>query len=106
MEKLLEAVSYAHGLSFAAFRYFNAAGAAPDGSIGEDHDPEFSLIPLAIQTALGIRKELTIYGTDYPTPGFQVFYQRCFLHEGTKVNARGLGSRAVAGGTVFFKQRN
>lgn len=68
MEKLLEAVSYAHGLSFAAFRYFNAAGAAPDGSIGEDHDPEFSLIPLAIQTALGVRKELTIYGTDYPTP--------------------------------------
>lgn len=68
MERLLEAVSRAHGLSFAAFRYFNAAGAAPDGSIGEAHEPEFSLIPLAIQTALGIRKELPIFGSDYPTP--------------------------------------
>ena len=68
MEKLLEAVACAYGLSFAAFRYFNAAGAAPDGSIGEDHEPEFSLVPLAIQSALGIRKELTIFGSDYPTP--------------------------------------
>ena len=68
MEKLLEAVSRAHGLSFAAFRYFNAAGAAPDGSIGEDHEPEFSLVPLVIQTAMGNRKKLTIFGSDYPTP--------------------------------------
>lgn len=68
MERLLAAVARAHNLSFASFRYFNAAGAAEDGTIGEDHDPEFSLIPLAIQAAMGVREKLLVYGTDYPTP--------------------------------------
>jgi UDP-glucose 4-epimerase len=54
-------------LRFAALRYFNAAGADPDGEIGEDHDPETHLIPLAIEAAMG-GKGLEIYGTDYPTP--------------------------------------
>ena len=48
-------------------RYFNAAGADPDGEIGEDHDPETHLIPLVLQTALGQRQELKIFGSDYPT---------------------------------------
>ena len=68
MEHALKAMAHAHGLSFAAFRYFNAAGAAEDGSIGEDHDPESHLIPLAIYAAQGRTKELSIFGTDYPTP--------------------------------------
>ena len=68
MENALKAVAHAHGLSFAAFRYFNAAGAAPDGSIGEDHNPETHLIPLAIDAAVGKRPQLQIFGTDYPTP--------------------------------------
>jgi len=68
VENLLKALSTAHGLSFAAFRYFNAAGAAEDGTIGEDHDPETHLIPLAIQVATGKRANLQIFGTDYPTP--------------------------------------
>ena len=55
-------------LSFAAFRYFNAAGASVDGSIGEDHQPETHLIPLAIAAALGRRPALKVFGTDYPTP--------------------------------------
>ena len=58
----------AHGLRWTALRYFNAAGADPDGEIGEDHDPETHLIPLAIETALGRRRELQVLGTDYPTP--------------------------------------
>lgn len=48
-------------------RYFNAAGADPEGELGEDHDPETHLIPIAIETALGRREEMTIYGDDYPT---------------------------------------
>ncbi|MFO8008435.1 MAG: UDP-glucose 4-epimerase GalE [Candidatus Brocadiia bacterium] len=58
----------AYGLRYASLRYFNAAGAAPDGSIGEDHDPEPHLIPLVIRAALGQRDSITIFGTDYPTP--------------------------------------
>jgi len=58
----------AYGLGYAALRYFNAAGASPDGTIGEDHNPETHLIPLVLQTALGLRSHLDIFGTDYPTP--------------------------------------
>jgi UDP-glucose 4-epimerase len=57
----------AYGWSVAMLRYFNAAGASPDGDIGEDHDPESHLIPLVIQAALGQRKAIEVYGTDYPT---------------------------------------
>ena len=68
IENCLKAFANAYGLSFAAFRYFNAAGAAEDGSIGEDHTPESHLIPLVIQAAMKLRKDITIYGTDYDTP--------------------------------------
>ncbi len=68
VENMLKAFAHAYGLSFAAFRYFNAAGAAEDGSIGEDHNPESHLIPLAIGAAQGIRPGLKIFGKDYPTP--------------------------------------
>ena|SRR5579883_1596655 len=68
VEKILHWYSHAYGIRFAALRYFNAAGADPDGELGEDHEPETHLIPLAIGAALGSRPELSIYGTDYPTP--------------------------------------
>ena len=68
VENALKALARAHGLSFAAFRYFNAAGAAEDGTIGEDHDPETHLIPVAIDAATGKRPHLQLFGTDYPTP--------------------------------------
>jgi len=55
-------------LGFVALRYFNAAGAASDASIGEDHDPESHLIPNVLKVALGQRDHLTMFGTDYPTP--------------------------------------
>jgi UDP-glucose 4-epimerase len=57
----------AYGLGYASLRYFNAAGAAPDGAIGEDHDPETHLVPIVLQVALGQRKSVQIFGTDYPT---------------------------------------
>src|SRR5690606_19280513 len=50
-----------------ALRYFNASGAASDGTIGEDHDPETHLIPIIFQVALGQRSHVDIFGTDYPT---------------------------------------
>jgi UDP-glucose 4-epimerase len=68
IENALRALARAGKISFAAFRYFNAAGAAEDGSIGEDHDPETHLIPLAIDAAIGKRPSLQLFGTDYPTP--------------------------------------
>lgn len=68
VENLLKSLARSHGLSFAAFRYFNAAGAAEDGGIGEDHEPETHLIPLAIGAAQGLRPALQVFGTDYPTP--------------------------------------
>jgi UDP-glucose 4-epimerase len=68
VEHALKALAHGQGLSFAAFRYFNAAGAADDGSIGEDHNPETHLIPLAIWAAQGKRPALEVFGTDYSTP--------------------------------------
>jgi UDP-arabinose 4-epimerase len=67
IERALYWNGVAHGLRWMALRYFNAAGADPDGEIGEDHEPETHLIPLAVETALGRRDELQVMGTDYPT---------------------------------------
>ena len=78
VENALKALAHSDGLSFAAFRYFNAAGAAEDGSIGEDHDPETHLIPLAIGAAQGNRPALQVFGTDYPTPDGTC--QRDYVH--------------------------
>lgn len=67
-ERLLHWTGLAHGVSWMALRYFNAAGADPDGEIGETHDPEPHLIPLALRAAAGIGAPLRVMGTDYPTP--------------------------------------
>jgi len=68
IERALQWYGQAHGIRSCALRYFNAAGADADGEIGEDHDPETHLIPLVIQTALGQRPAVKIFGTDYDTP--------------------------------------
>lgn len=67
-ERLIEAHCHAFGLTAFALRYFNAAGADASGVIGEAHEPETHLIPLAIAAALGDGKPLTVFGTDFPTP--------------------------------------
>ena len=67
MERALPHIERAHGIRFIALRYFNAAGAHPDGTIGEDHDPEIHLIPRAMQAATG-GPPLKVFGEDYPTP--------------------------------------
>ena len=68
MEQAIADYAAAYGLKYVALRYFNAAGADPDGEIGERHDPETHLIPLAIGAALGKRAPLNVFGDDYPTP--------------------------------------
>jgi len=67
VERMLYWHGLANGLKWVAPRYFNAAGADPDGELGEHHDPETHLIPAAIEAVLGKRPQLEVYGTDYPT---------------------------------------
>ncbi|EIT83896.1 UDP-glucose 4-epimerase [Fictibacillus macauensis ZFHKF-1] len=67
MERLLHWSEQAYGIHYVALRYFNAAGADPDGEIGEDHTPESHLIPIVLQTALGQRSHVAIFGDDYDT---------------------------------------
>ncbi|MDX2100507.1 MAG: UDP-glucose 4-epimerase GalE [Leptolyngbyaceae cyanobacterium bins.59] len=68
VERILADFDVAHGLKSVCFRYFNAAGADPEGRLGEDHNPETHLIPLVLATALGKRPSIAVFGTDYPTP--------------------------------------
>lgn len=68
IEQALALAAGAHGLASVSLRYFNAAGADPDGRLGEDHRPETHLIPRAIDAALGLAPPLTVFGTDYATP--------------------------------------
>lgn len=68
IERILRDYDAAYGLRSISLRYFNAAGADLDGEIGEAHDPETHLIPLALQTALGVRTAVDVYGTDFATP--------------------------------------
>jgi UDP-arabinose 4-epimerase len=67
VERILQAYGHAYGLRWTGLRYFNAAGADPDGELGEDHDPETHLIPLVIHAAFGHRPWIDVFGTDYKT---------------------------------------
>ena len=68
METIMKWTDQAYGIKFVALRYFNVAGAKPDGSIGEDHGPETHLLPIVLQVAQGKRDKLMIFGDDYQTP--------------------------------------
>ncbi|MBD0681005.1 UDP-glucose 4-epimerase GalE [Pseudomonas sp. V98_8] len=68
VEQMLEDFDRAYGLKSVCLRYFNAAGADPDGQLGERHEPETHLLPLILQAASGRRKTITVYGFDYDTP--------------------------------------
>jgi UDP-glucose-4-epimerase GalE len=68
LERALHWYGECKGLRWVTLRYFNAAGADPDGGIGEMHDPETHLVPVVIQAALGLRPHVDVFGTDYPTP--------------------------------------
>lgn len=93
-------------MSSVIFRYFNAAGADPQGRLGEDHNPEPHLLPLILYTALGKRPHITIYGTDYPTlDGTCV---RDYIHVSDLAMAHILGLEYLLGGgkTEIFNLGN
>ncbi len=89
VEKILADFSNAYDFRSVCFRYFNAAGADPEARMGENHDPETHLIPLILQTALGQRDLITVFGTDYPTPDGTCI--RDYIHVSDLADAHVLG---------------
>ncbi len=89
VERILSDFDVAYGLKSVRFRYFNAAGADPNGKLGEDHNPETHLIPLVLLTALGQREFISIFGTDYPTPDGTCI--RDYIHVSDLADAHILG---------------
>jgi len=95
-EKALKRYDDTYGLKYASLRYFNAAGADPEGEIGEAHDPETHLIPIVLQTALGIRDKIYIFGDDYPTNDGSCI--RDYIHVNDLAAAHVLALEALAEG--------
>ena len=96
VERVLADVERAHGLRSVVFRYFNAAGADPSGAIGEWHEPETHLLPLALQAAAGHREGVEIFGTDYPTADGTCV--RDYIHVSDLAQAHILGLRHLEAG--------
>lgn len=99
VEWILADYAEAYDLKYASLRYFNAAGAAPDGSIGEDHDPETHLIPLVIKAALGQTDRVAIFGTDYPTEDGTCV--RDYIHVMDLASAHQMALEALDAGKVM-----
>lgn len=97
VEWMLQDSARAWNLGACALRYFNACGAAGDGSIGEDHDPETHLIPLVLFAAQGKLPHVKMFGTDYPTPDGTCI--RDYIHVGDLASAHRLAIEAVRPGT-------
>lgn len=98
VERMLADFENAHGLAWAALRYFNAAGADPDREIGEAHDPETHLIPLVLDAASGRRPQVTVFGTDYDTPDGTCI--RDYIHVMDLADAHVLALQAIESGTL------
>jgi UDP-glucose-4-epimerase GalE len=96
VEQILKSYGRAFDLKWLALRYFNAAGADPDGELGEQHDPETHLLPLLIEAAIGTRGPIDIFGTDYPTPDGTAI--RDYVHVTDLAEAHVLGLRYLLGG--------
>jgi UDP-glucose-4-epimerase GalE len=96
VERILADYAHAYGFRYAALRYFNASGAASDGTLGEDHDPETHLIPLVLQVALGQRPSVDIFGTDYSTPDGTCI--RDYIHVDDLASAHILAIEKLAAG--------
>jgi UDP-glucose 4-epimerase len=97
VEQLLEDFDRAYGLNSVCLRYFNAAGADPDGQLGERHNPETHLVPLVLQAASGRRKDIAIFGRDYATPDGTCI--RDYIHVSDLIEAHALAlDYLMAGG--------
>ena len=102
IERILADHGLAHGLSSVALRYFNAAGADPEGEIGEAHDPETHLIPLVLDAAAGDRPDITVFGDDYDTADGTCI--RDYIHVGDLAEAHVLALKELEGrdGQIVF----
>ena len=100
IEHMLQDYDRAYGLRFGALRYFNAAGAMPDGSLGEAHDPETHLIPLVLQVAQGKREKILMFGDDYDTPDGTCVRDYIHVLDLADAHLRGL-AHLQAGGDSF-----
>ena len=100
VEAMLDAFARACGIEYAALRYFNAAGADPEGELGERHDPETHLIPRALRTALGLEPRIDIFGTDYPTPDGTAVRDYVHVSDLAAAHIAALGRLAGGGGSV------
>ena len=97
VEQILEDFDRAYGLKSVCLRYFNAAGADPEGELGECHEPETHLLPLILQAASGRRNDVTVFGRDYDTPDGTCI--RDYVHVADLVSAHSLAvDYLVAGG--------
>ena len=96
LEHALEAYGRAYGVRFAALRYFNAAGADESGEIGELHDPETHLIPLAVAATRDEGSPLQVFGTDYPTPDGTCIRDYIHVNDLAEAHALALGRLAAA----------
>ena len=99
-EQALEAYDRAYGMRYASLRYFNAAGADESGEIGELHDPETHLIPIALRAAAGIGRELQVFGSDYPTPDGTCI--RDYIHVNDLASAHVKALEQLAAGNQSF----
>ena len=97
-ERAMQWFHEAHGLEYLSLRYFNAAGADAEGDFGEDHDPETHLIPLVLQAAAGLKPDVQIFGTDYPTPDGTCL--RDYIHVTDLARAHVVGLQALLAGRV------
>ncbi|MEA5597293.1 UDP-glucose 4-epimerase GalE [Rivularia sp. UHCC 0363] len=106
VERILADFNEAYDFRSVRFRYFNAAGADPSGNLGEDHNPETHLIPLVLQTALGKRESISIFGTDYPTNDGTCV--RDYIHVSDLADAHVLGLEYLlkGGDSDFFNLGN
>jgi UDP-glucose-4-epimerase GalE len=103
-ERALHWFHDSHGLEYLALRYFNAAGADAGGEIGEDHDPETHLIPLALDAAIGRKPGVQIHGTDYPTPDGTCL--RDYIHVTDLARAHVVGLAALMKGGLESQALN
>ena len=102
IEQILADYDNAYGIKHVALRYFNAAGADPDGEIGEDHTPETHLIPLVLDAALGKREKIVIYGDDYPTADGTAVRDYIHVMDLADAHVRSLGMLQETGASDQF----
>lgn len=106
IERVLQDFDKAYDFKSVCFRYFNAAGADPNGRLGEDHNPETHLIPLVLLTALGKRESVSIFGTDYPTPDGTCIRDYIHVTDLAQAHVLGLEYLMKGGETAVFNLGN